>query len=118
MKKNKINSALVNFGGDIYAHGLKPDGEMFKVGIKNPKNPQEKQTEVEIKDQALTTSASYERNYKVEDKTFSHILSKNKEASTTHSVTVVSKRCLESGVYSTALMIDPSIETKNQVIIL
>jgi thiamine biosynthesis lipoprotein len=118
VKKNKISSALINFGGDIYALGLKPNGELFKVGIKDPKDPSKKHTEVELKDEALTTSASYERNYKVQDKTFSHILSKGDEASILRSVSVISQNCVESGVYSTSLMIDPNIKTNNKVLIL
>ena len=36
VKKSKIESALINFGGDIYALGVKPNGSFFKIGIKNP----------------------------------------------------------------------------------
>jgi thiamine biosynthesis lipoprotein ApbE len=34
------------------------------------------------------------------------------------SVTVISPNCVESGVYSTALMRDPSLKTKHRTIIL
>jgi thiamine biosynthesis lipoprotein len=118
VKKNKISSALINYGGDIYALGVKPDGKKFKVGIKNPQNPKEKQLEVELQDEALTTSASYERNYKIQDKTYSHILSKAKNASISASISVISAKCVESGVYSTSMMINPNIKTKNRVIVL
>jgi thiamine biosynthesis lipoprotein len=115
IKKAKIDSALVNFGGDIYALGTREDGSKFKVGIKNPDNPDEHIRYIELKDEALTTSASYERNYKIEDKTFSHIISKSEDEVNIKSVTVVSKSCVESGVFSTALMINPKLETKNRV---
>ena len=38
--KNANMAALINFGGDIYVNGNKPDGSPFNVAIKNPKNPQ------------------------------------------------------------------------------
>lgn len=118
IKKNKIDSALINYGGDIYALGVKPNNEMFKVGIKNPANPSLKKVEVELQDQALTTSASYERNYTIQAKTFSHILSKDKNASISGSVSVISSNCVESGVYSTSLMLDKNIKTENKIIVL
>jgi thiamine biosynthesis lipoprotein len=117
LKKHKIVSALVNYGGDIYALGRKPDGSMFKIGIKNPKNPKEYVKEVFLEDQALATSASYERNYKIEDKIYSHILSKDLFTSQKKSVSVISKNCVESGVYSTSLMIYEKIQTTNTVMI-
>ncbi len=118
LKKYKIDAALVNYGGDIYALGKKPDGSKFKVGIKNPNNPQEFAKEVSLENQALTTSASYERNYKIGDTTYSHIISKNELLSQLKSVSVISNNCVESGVYSTSLMIDKSLQTTNRVILL
>ncbi len=116
VKKNKIKSALINFGGDIYAVGKKPNGEKFKVGIKDPKNPTQHAEFVEIENQALTTSASYERNYQIEDHSYSHIISKESHNNAPLSVTVISNFCIESGVYSTSLMINISLKTQNMVI--
>jgi thiamine biosynthesis lipoprotein len=112
VKKEKINSALINFGGDIYALGSKPNGTPFSIGIKNPQNPNEYLTDAQISNQALTTSASYERNHKVEDRLFSHIISTSKSQQKVLSATVISSSVIESGVFSTALMIEPTIPTK------
>ena len=118
LQKEKIKSALINFGGDIYALGKKPNGEKFRVGIKNPHNPSENVKSVQIEDEALTTSASYERNYQVGDKTFSHILAKKEGENLLLSVTIISSNCVESGVYSTALMINPNLKTSHKTILL
>ena len=118
LKKHKISSALVNFGGDIYALGLKPSQEPFSIGIKNPKNPQEYLTHIDISNQALTTSASYERSYQVEDKSFSHIISRDKIQNEILSATVISSSTLESGVFSTTLMIQPSFSTSLKKILI
>jgi len=112
-----IASALVNFGGDIYVMGKKPDKTAFKVGIKDPKDPKNFIKFVELQDQAITTSASYERGYLVGEKNFSHIVSKDESQKQPLSVSVVSKSCLESGVFSTALMIDPTIKTSLDVFV-
>lgn len=118
IQKAKLKTALVNFGGDIYALGKKPNGQRFKVGIKDPKDPKTFIHYEEIENQALTTSASYERNCTIEGKLFSHILSKKEIQNNPLSVTVIANSCVESGVFSTALMIDPTIETKNRVVML
>ena len=112
LKKEKIASALLNFGGDIYALGLKPNGEKFSIGIKNPLKPSEYLTSVKLSNQALTTSASYERNHKVEEKNYSHIISTSTLQDKVLSATVVASSVLEAGVFSTALMIEPELETE------
>ncbi len=110
LKREGVRSALVNFGGDIYALGKKPNGEAFSIGIKNPLKPQEHIIHIDLQDQALTTSASYERYHTIEGKNYSHLLS-NGDAlqSEVISATVISPSVVESGVFSTALMIRPSI---------
>ncbi len=114
IKKHKVKSALVNFGGDIFAVGKKPDGTKYKIGITNPKSKDEKLFNVSIENQALTTSASYERYEQIEDVNFSHILSKDEIKSDIVSATIVSNNCVESGVYSTSLMCDSSLKTIHQ----
>jgi len=118
LKKEKIRSALVNFGGDIYALGTKPNGRMFSIGIKNPLDPNEYLTHANISNQALTTSASYERNHLVEGKEYSHIISKDDLQDKIISATVISSSVLESGVFSTALMIEPKLQTSLEMILI
>jgi len=117
-KKRKIKAGLVNFGGDIFALGKKPDGSPFKIGIKDPHNPHRFHTFVEIENEALTTSASYERNYQIEDENFSHIIPKKAHTPSPNSVTVISQNCVESGVYSTSLMVNPNIKIRHKTLIL
>ena len=113
IQKYKITSALVNFGGDIYAVGRKPNGEKFNIAITNPLKKDEYLFTIDIENQALTTSASYERNIKVEDKVYSHIISKEQQSNIL-SATVVSNNCVQSGVYSTALMCNSSIKINDE----
>jgi len=107
IKKYKIKSALVNFGGDIYALGRKPNGDDFDIAITNPKNKQENLFSIKISNQALTTSALYERQ--------NHILSLDKPNCDNLSVTVVSNCVIKSGVYSTSYMVSASINSNCDV---
>ncbi len=118
IKRGKIKHSLVNFGGDIYAIGRKPNNQKFKVGIKNPQDPTTIIKYIEIEDEAIATSASYERFNIIENKKFSHIISPFKQKNTPKSVTVIAKSCLESGIYSTSLMIEPDLKIQNKVLIL
>ena len=118
LKKHKINSALINFGGDIFVLGSKPSGEPFSIGIKDPKNPQNYIRHAHISNQALTTSASYERNHTVEGEVYSHIIGANTKDERLSSATVIAPSVLESGVYSTALMIEASIDCPFKKILL
>lgn len=111
LKKAKITSALVNFGGDIYALGEKPSNSPFLVGIKNPLNHSTYISNVELRDEALTTSASYERSVKIETEIYSHIFSKeNQLQQEIISATVMASSVVESGVFSTALMVNPHLK--------
>jgi len=113
-KKHKIPSALINFGGDIYALGSKPNGQAFQIGIKNPRNPAEELFNVELSNKALTTSASYERKKIIEDQSFSHIIATKEHVTPPLSATVIANTALESGIYSTALMIEPNLPLKHK----
>lgn len=102
--------ALINFGGDIYVNGVKPDDSPFTVAIKNPKNPTENIALIQLTDQGLTTSAHYERTDIVDGQQYSHIIGQQTQfGATILSATVVTDSVMTSGVYSTALMLDPSL---------
>lgn len=115
LQKDKINTALINFGGDIYAHGRKPNGEKFSIGIKNPNKSQENIEVVTLENEALTTSASYERNKEIEGKFFSHIIGAKSDII---SATVISKSCLRSGIFSTSLMIDKNLQVEEKYLLI
>lgn len=116
LKKHKINSALVNFGGDIFALGKKPNGEKYSIGIKDPKEKNHFITFALLENEALATSASYERYAQVEDKRFSHIISTSKQNEKILSVSVISTSCLKSGIYATSLMINPKLKISDRSI--
>ena len=38
LTENNVHSAIINLGGNVYAHGEKIDGSDWKIGIQNPFN--------------------------------------------------------------------------------
>ncbi len=113
-------SALINFGGDIYVNGDKPDGSAFSVAVKNPKDPTQNIAILKLRNQGLTTSAHYERSTVVEGKSYSHIINNTKNkpdanVQTILSATVISDSVLTSGIYSTSLMINPGLPVDKNI---
>lgn len=74
LKDAGIQSAMVAAGGDIYTIGNKPDHSPWRVGIKNPQDPEGVIGTVNLSDQAIDTSGQYERYFSVGDTTYGHIL--------------------------------------------
>ena len=61
LDENKIESALINLGGNVYALGRKPDNTKWKVGIQNPKDTNKMRCTLAIENKAVITSGNYER---------------------------------------------------------
>lgn len=124
--------AMISFGGDLKVSGKKADGSDYKVGIKNPFNPSQTCLSVPLTNQALTTSGNYERHDQVGQQQLSHLIANSEKVtikesydkgsagilaqcqdddgvSLPASVTVISPNTLISGVFSTALMLNPNL---------
>ncbi len=108
-KQRGATSMLVNFGGDIYALGTKPDGSAFNIAVLDPRDNKTPFFAVPLTNAALTTSAHSERQMQFGDKTTSHILSKQDIEKKILSVTAIASSTLEAGVLSTSLTLNPNI---------
>ena len=73
LKKNKVTSAVIDLGGNIYALGSKPDGGKWRVGIRRPFADDEAEI-VEVSDASVVTSGVYQRYFKADGKIYHHIL--------------------------------------------
>lgn len=74
LKSKGIKSALLDLGGNIQTLGTKPDGSLWKIGIKDPWTG-EITAGVSLSDQVLITSGGYERYFTTDDgQKFIHIL--------------------------------------------
>ena len=71
-----IRSAILSFGGNIVAIGMKPDGSAWKVGIQDIDEPTGNTMMVSLNYGGSTvTSGIYERGFTVDGVTYHHILS-------------------------------------------
>jgi thiamine biosynthesis lipoprotein len=68
------NAGLVNISGDISTWGKQPNGEQWKVGIKNPMNKNKIFATFPLEDTAVETSGSYEKYVTFNGKRYSHII--------------------------------------------
>ena len=73
--RGKVTGAILNFGGNVYAVGAKPDGAAFRVGVRDPKGTaMDYVAIVDVVDRTVVTSGTYERFFTVDGVTYHHIL--------------------------------------------
>lgn len=71
----KIESAIINLGGNLLAVGKKPDGSPFQFGVQAPFDAQGAViTVLSVSDQAAVSSGVYERYFYQDDILYHHIL--------------------------------------------
>jgi len=63
LSRGKIRHALVNAGGDIRAIGGKTEDIPWKIAIRDPKNRKRSSNTVELREEAIATSGTYQRSF-------------------------------------------------------
>jgi thiamine biosynthesis lipoprotein ApbE len=74
LKQNGINSALINFAGNIYTFGTPPGKDSWVIGLQHPRKSEGLLGSFEIKDKAVSTSGDYEKFFTINGKRYSHII--------------------------------------------
>jgi len=98
---------VVDLGGDIRVIGPHPNGEAWKMGIRDPLNPGEIAVTATIERGSLATSGDYERCIEIGGIRYSHILNP-RTGWPVHglaSVSAIADRCLVAGSASTIAML-------------
>lgn len=108
MEKHGMSGYLLNVGGNIRAVGKRPDGQKWKVGIENPDTENTKTPFIEyleIEEQSVVTSGSYQRYYTVDGKDYHHIIDPETlmPATKFKLVSVICKSSAKADALSTAL---------------
>ncbi|NLM17848.1 MAG: FAD:protein FMN transferase [Candidatus Riflebacteria bacterium] len=103
---------LIDDAGDIITEGTKPDGSLWKIGVKDPldENPNSLAAHIVLPGgKAVSTSGSYERFIEVEGKKLNHIFDPmtGRPAESFVSVTVIGDSPIFVDVLSTALFAMP-----------
>lgn len=106
LKEAGINNAYVN-AGDIGLIGNRPDGEPWRIGVRNPRDESSMIAVLPLVDQSVDTSGDYERAFEEDGIKYHHILDPHtgKPADELASVTVISDTTIDADVLSTAAFV-------------
>ncbi len=77
LEEKGITGYLLNVGGNVRCLGAHPDGTGWSIGIENPDTENKEKPYIaylELKDQSLVTSGSYQRFYTVDGVDYHHII--------------------------------------------
>jgi thiamine biosynthesis lipoprotein len=74
----------------------------WRVGIKNPRNTHQTVAEILLKDMSMSTSGSYEKFFRVEGRTYAHIMDPRTgyPAQESGSVSVIAPRTIDSEAWA------------------
>lgn len=75
--RGRCSGAMLNFGGNVYAVGTKPDGSAYRVGVQDPDAPSSSDPigVLSVVDRSVVTSGIYERGFTIDGVRYHHILS-------------------------------------------
>lgn len=108
LKEEGVTSALLDLGGNIQLIGTKPDGDDWKIGLRDPFG-ETYMGVLSISDSAVVTSGNYERYFIGEDgKQYGHILNPSTGYPAENgliSVTIVAKKGKLCDALSTSLFV-------------
>ena len=75
LTENGVKSAIIDLGGNIFAHGEKSDGSYWNIGIQDPfKFTGNYLGILKAKNSSIVTSGDYERFFEYNGKRYHHIL--------------------------------------------
>ncbi len=115
IENDGIESALINLGGNVYAHGKKPSGADWQIAITDPDNTASPLLSISVSDLAVVTSGAYERYYEINGKKYNHIINPKTGYPVENeikSVTITATDSILCDVLSTAVYVSGISEAK------
>lgn len=77
LQSHGVSSGIINLGGNVLCIGSLPDGEAFRIGLRDPREGSEEELEVlQVRDSSVVTAGIYERYFEADGIHYHHILSK------------------------------------------
>ena len=115
LDRSGIRDYLVEVGGELRAHGRKPDGSPWHVGIERPgaavgavDNPDEVQRVVSLTGKAIATSGDYRHFFASGGKFFSHHIDPRTGYPVAHrvaSVSIIADDCMHADPLGTTMTV-------------
>jgi len=107
MRTSKVDAALLDAGGDLYAMGRPEPNRRWRIGIRDPFRPDELFATLEIEDEAVATSGTYEQSREIDGVRCSHIIDPKTGRSVSHTVsaTVLSRSTMSADALATAISV-------------
>lgn len=107
--ENGVNTAIIDLGGNVFAHGIKEDKSPWIIGIQNPFEATNNYiATVEVKDKSIVTSGNYERYFIYKDKVYHHILDRETGYPSENEiggVSIISEKSIDGDALSTTLFV-------------
>lgn len=72
--RNGVTSGIISLGGNVQTLGRKPDGSLWRVGIQDPGDLNSMLAIVEVADEAVITSGTYQRCFELDGVRYHHII--------------------------------------------
>ena len=110
LRRHGIAQALVNAGGDLYALGSSPDGEPWRIGVRDPHDARAIAEELQVSDGAVGTSGTYMQFFRYRGQRYHHLMDPAIAAprrTTMQSYTVRADRNLHADVAASSLLGTP-----------
>jgi thiamine biosynthesis lipoprotein len=108
LRKNGVNAALVNAGGDLYCLGSKGRAKGWRIAVKDPVNEDGLLGYIELTDRAIATSGDYQNYFIAGGVRYSHIFDPRTGYPSTsgpHSVTIAAETCVDADGLATAVFV-------------
>jgi thiamine biosynthesis lipoprotein len=106
-----ITNYLIEIGGEVYASGLKKDGQPWKVGINQPRKDaafNHVYKIITLRDMALATSGDYRNFFEIKGKRYSHVIDPRTGYPVHNgvvSVSIIANSCTFADGLATAVMV-------------
>ena len=102
-----VEHAIVNLGGNVVTHGVKPNGAKWKIGVQDPKRKDGILGAIQLGNASAVTSGVYERCFERDGTLYHHILDPRTGMpveTDAAGVTVVADASLDAEGFSTTLV--------------
>ena len=108
MRQAGVKSGIISLGGNVQTLGVKPNGDLWKVAIQDPENPDGYVGTIRVGETAVVTSGPYQRNFTLKGVLYHHILNPatgHPSNSSLRSVTIICGDGTMADCLSTAMFV-------------